>query len=617
MASPTSTEVVNQVRAAVDIVDIVGEYVQLRKSGRALVGLCPFHSEKTPSFNVNADRQFFHCFGCGAGGDVFSFVMQIEQLTFPETLTKLADRAGIALPSFSRDEEDTPERRGKKLMYEGHNFVAKLYHHVLTNTPYGAQAMQYLEKRGITRQSIDEFQIGFAPDSWDFTKSFLEKRGYPLQLMVEAGILAQSENGRIYDRFRGRVIFPIHDSQGDVIGFGGRSLDGSNPKYLNSPESPLFNKSRTIFNLHRARQVIRKRNQAILFEGYADVIAAWQAGFHQGIATLGTAFTEMHAQIIRRNAEQVVLCYDGDFAGQEATAKAIEILQKAGCTVRIAPLPQGIDPDDYIRQHGAEKFSQQVLLQAMPITAFRLQHLRGKIAIRDEQDTARYVDEALKVISTLPNAIERDMYLRELADEFDLSLDALKIEQRKVYKQQKSQEQRDKVTPVRNNSINNGMFAGTKQLAPAHLNAERMLLYYMMRSRDVAERVQIGCNASFIVDDHEVLAAHLYAYYAEGNPEDAGTFIHYLEDEKCKQLASGLAMMEYKEDVSDKEIEDYIRQVNNYPTRMELERLREDQRNLNLQAQHTDDESERMQLLIAAAQVGMKIHELENALKEG
>jgi DNA primase len=616
MAVPTSAEFVNQVRAAVDILDVVGEYVQLKKSGRAFVGLCPFHSEKTPSFNVNAERQLFHCFGCGAGGDVFSFLMKMEQLTFPEALHKLAERAGIDVPQ-PQNREEPEEKTAKQVMYEAHQRVAKLYHYVLTETPYGQEAMKYLHKRGISSQTIAEFQIGFAPDSWDFLTQILKKNGFSLDLMVEAGLLAKSETGNIFDRFRGRVMFPIHDSQGGVIGFGGRSLDGSNPKYLNSPETPLFNKSATIFNLHRARPFIRKRKQAILFEGYVDVVSAWQAGFTLGIATLGTALTEQQARIIRRNVDSVVVCYDGDAAGQEATAKAIDVLQQAGLTVRIAPLPQGTDPDDYIRQHGAEAFSQQVLLQAMPVTAFRLKHLRAQHVIQDETDQARFIEKALEIITQLDSPVERDLYERQLAEDFSLSLDALKLEARRVYKQQKSNRHRDKVTPAWNNSINNGKFTLTKTLAPAFHTAERLLLYYMMRDRNVAERVQRECKASFTVDEHDALAAYLYAYYAEGHPEDPGQFIHYLEDQKLKQLASGLAMMECKEDVTDQEIGDYIRQVNNYPKRAELEQLREEQRNLHLQASNSESEDVRKQLEIQAAVVGMKILELENALKEG
>ncbi|OAJ72886.1 DNA primase [Brevibacillus sp. SKDU10] len=614
MAQSAPEEFVNQVRAAVDIVDVVGEYVQLKKRGRAYLGLCPFHSEKTPSFNVNAERQFYHCFGCHAGGDVFSFVMQVEQLSFPEALQKLADRVGLTPPA-PLTHEDNPMQSAKAKMYEAYRFVAKLYHYVLTSTPYGSEALRYLENRGFARTTIDEYMIGFAPESWDFVKDNLVKRNFPLELMVEAGLLSSNERGRVYDKFRKRVIFPIQDSQGEVIGFGGRSIDGSEPKYLNSPETLLFNKSRTIFNLHRARSQIRKRNQAILFEGYADVIAAWQAGISNGIATLGTAFTEQQAHLIRRNTDQVILCYDGDFAGQEATAKAIDQLQKAGCTVRIAPLPQGSDPDDYIRQYGAEQFSQQVLLQAMPVTSFQLKHLRSKTVIQDEADKAEYVRQALEFIVTLPNAIERDMYERKLSEEYSLSLEAVKTEAKKLYKQQKLMNQRDKVTAPWNNSINNGKFMVTK--APAHENAERMLLYYMLRDPEIALRVQQECNADFQVDEHSALAAYLYAYYAEGHPADPGAFIHYVEDEKCKQLASGLAMMECRDDVSDKEIEDYIKQVNNYPVRAELQRLREQQKQLNLQAGSTIDEEQRKKLIIEAALLGMKIAELENALREG
>ncbi|MGC5328538.1 DNA primase [Brevibacillus sp. SYSU BS000544] len=617
MTHSTSAEFVNRVRTSVDLVDVIGEYVQLKKSGRSLVGLCPFHSEKTPSFHVNPERQFYHCFSCKAGGDVFSFYMQIEQLTFPEALQRIAERSGIEMPSSAK-KDDGLKNASKVQMYEAHRLVAKLYHHVLTSTPYGNEALRYLKGRGITDQTIQEFQIGFAPDSWDFTTQFLQKRGFQLPMMVEAGLISVNEQKeRFYDRYRGRVMFPIHDSQGEVVGFGGRALGNGQPKYLNSPETPLFQKGKLVYNIHRARSIAKKRNQIILYEGYLDVISAWQAGFGNGVATLGTSMTEHQARIISRNAEQLILCYDGDTAGQEATDKAIEILQQQGSTVRVAPLPQGIDPDDYIRKHGAESFSQQVLLQAMPITAFRLKHLRAKHVIQDEADQARFIQEALQIVTQLQSAVERDLYERQLAEEFSLSLEAIKLESGKVLRQQKFHASRDKVAPAWNNSINNGKFTVTKTKVPAHLSAEQKLLYYMMRDKDIADRVQKECLSEFQVDEHSALAAYLFAYYAEGYPEDPGQFIHYVEDEKCKQLASGLAMMEYDENVSEKAVSDYIKQVNNYPKRLELEQLREEQKRIDLLRTQAEDDEASMQLAIKAATVGIKIRDLENALKEG
>lgn len=355
----------------------------------------------------------------------------------------------------------------------------------------------------------------------------------------------------------------------------------------------------------------------MLFEGYVDVISVWQAGFPQGIATLGTALTEQQARMIRRNAESVVLLFDGDAVGQEATAKAINILQEAGVVVRIAPLPPGTDPDDYIRQHGAEAFSQQVLLQAMPVTAFRLKHLRDKHVIQDETDQKQFIEKAIELVNELDSPVERDLYLRQLAEEHSLTLEAIKWESRRLYKQQKSDRQRDKVTPAWNNSINNGKVTLAKTLPPAYHTAERMLLGYMMRNRHIADRVQAECAGSFQVDEHDALAAYLYAYFAEGHQEDPGQFIHYLQDEPLKQLASGLAMMECRDDVSDQEIGDYIKQVNHYPKRTELEQLREELRTLHMKASAADSEEARRELEIQAAVVGMKILELENALKEG
>ncbi|GAB7386334.1 DNA primase [Bacillaceae bacterium] len=611
MARPIPEELIDQVRNHFDILDVVAEYVQLKKSGRYYFGLCPFHSEKTPSFSVSPDKQIFHCFGCGAGGDVISFIRKIEGLEFLEAVKFLADKAGIPWPLDEEKSAGSAEAEEKNLMLRAHELVAKLYQHILWKTEYGRIGLEYYQKRGFSPATIKEFSLGYAPDAWDLAANFLRRRRFPPELMVKAGLLVHKETGdgkedRFFDRFRGRAIFPIWDSQGRVVAFGGRVLGDGQPKYLNSPETPLFNKSFHLYNLHRARPEIRKKQQAVLMEGYVDVITAWQAGIRNAVATLGTALTERQARILRRNAEQVVICYDSDAAGQEAAVKAGDLLAAAGCSVKVALMPKGLDPDEYIRRYGGEHFAKNILLQAVTLTAFKLQHLRISYELQDEADRMRYIQAALTVISRLRNAVERDHYLRRLAEEFHLSLDALKEEQRHIFRKLKKKEaKRDNLENKWNNSINNGKRLVANPVHPAYYNAERYLVALMMRNREIAEQIREKIGGAFNVDEFAALSAYLYAYYAEGNAPDPGKFMQRLRDDRLIETASELAVAEINENVTEKEIADYIKKVLNYPKWLEIERLKEEMKR-----------QERIENHMEAARLGMEIFRLQKELKE-
>ncbi|RXT14849.1 DNA primase [Ammoniphilus sp. CFH 90114] len=598
-------ELIDQIRTSINIVDFIGQYVHLRKSGRSYMGLCPFHGEKTPSFSVLEDKQIFHCFGCGAGGNVFSFVMKIENILFPEAIQLLADRAGISLPHDHADDADeSEEQRERRKMYDAYELVSRLYNHLLFQTPHGNQAKEYFEKRNIDHATAVEFQLGFAPESWDFVTQFLVKRGYDLALMQKAGLLSRREyDKKPFDLFRNRLMFPIADSQGRIIAFGGRMIGEGQPKYLNSPEHPLFNKSNILFNLHRARNEIRKKRQAILFEGYMDVIAAWQAGIKNGVASLGTSFTESQAKIIKRNADHVLLCYDSDHAGIEAAMKASEVLLHAECQVRIVTLEDGLDPDDYIKKYGAEAFQRQVI-NAISVTAFKMQNLRRHYDLSDEVQRLQYINTVLEQISSLTNAVERDHYLRTLAEEFDYSLDALKQEQRKVYFQQKRAGGRDKLAKKWNNSINNGVHLPVKNLLPAHYNAEKKLIVLMLHNETWAEEILAKVGGNFNVEEFAALAAHLYNYYMMGNAADPSKFISGLEDERLIEAASKLAVEEIPEELMSRELSDYIQQVLNYPILLQMEELKNEQRRLEREGDS-----------LKAAQIGIQILQLRKSIK--
>lgn len=603
---PIPEEVIDRVREHYDIVDVVGRYVQLKKSGRNYFGLCPFHSEKTPSFSVSPEKQIYYCFGCGEGGDVIKFVMEMEQLSFVEAVRRLAEEAAIPLPrmgTFS-DPEDGPRKR----MREALDWACRLYHHILLNTDQGRDAFRYLQERGVSMETIKEFRLGYAPSSGNILLRFLKRKGFSEKLQAEAGLLSTSESAtaslRYFDRFRGRVMFPIHDSQGRIIAFGGRLLGEGHPKYLNSPETPLFHKGKHLFNLHRARKAIRRERQVVLFEGYMDVISAWQAGIQTGVASLGTSLSEDQARTIRLSAENAIICYDADDAGQAAADRGLEVLKGRGCNVKVAQMPPGMDPDDFIRRRGAEAFREEILAEALPLPAFKLEYLKRKYNLQDEGERMKYLTHALDVISDLSLAIERDHYLRRLADEFRLSLEALKQEQKRIW-QRKKEKKRDKGGAKWNTDYHEGKHMVVRQRRPsAHEEAEKQLVALMMRDRNVAERVRESVGADFHVDEYAAIAAYLYAYYAEGNPADPSRFIHYVKDECLMSRISELAMMEFPESVSDEGIEDCIRIIRNYPLYIEMESVK-----------RRIEQAERAGDIAKAVRLGAELYQLKKRVK--
>jgi len=594
-------ELLQQIRQHHHIVDIVGQYVSLKKSGRNYTGLCPFHSEKTPSFTVSPDKEIYHCFGCGVGGDVINFVMDIENYSFVEAVGFLAKEAGITLPKLEYIQPEEDENKLK--LHQAHNLAAKLFHYLLLETEHGKEPYRYLIDRGVSKTAIETFQIGYAPSSWDFLKQFLMKRGYTEEFLEEAGLLVHNENG-YFDRFRNRIMFPIYNAKGKVIAFGGRVLDDSLPKYLNSPETTIFNKSKTLYNLHLAAKEIRKKRQAILFEGYLDTISTWNAEVYNGIATLGTSLTEQHAHILRRYADEIIISYDSDSAGQQATYKAIELLQPLGFQLKIVQMPQGLDPDDYIQKYGTQAFREQILTTTISATAFKLNFVRKDYQLTEDNEQLKYIAKALELIAGLPRAIEREHYLRGIADEFKLSLDSLKNDLKQIYyeKRKKKDKKTDNLPIKWNNNINNGNHVFKEStLYPAFYQAEKFLIALMLRDRRIAEKVQQEIGSNFHVEDFAVLAAYIYSYYSEGYEADIRQFISTLGDERFIRLATNLAMLEMNEDISEQEFHDYIAQVKKQQLELIIKKKREEQKT-----------AERIQDFATAAKIGQEIIKLRN-----
>ena len=433
------------------IEDVVGQYVNLKRSGSNLFGLCPFHGEKTASFSVAPDKGIYYCFGCHKGGSVINFEMEIEGLSYPDAVRALAKRVGMEVPE---DEQYQSRYRQQERLWALHKEAARFYHSQLY-APVGANALQYAAGRGMPKSILTKFGIGYAPDSWTALVDWLRGKGYTDQELRDSGLVTVSrKNGNLFDRFRDRLMFPIIDVRGNVIGFGGRIMnnqDKSAAKYLNSPETLIFNKRKNLFALNLAKK--SKLGYLILVEGYMDAIALHQFGFDCAVASLGTALTEDGANLLSRYTEQVVLIYDGDEAGQNATQRAIPILEKAGLQVKVLKMRDAKDPDEYLKKFGADRFK-LLLEESSNRVEYQLNAILKKYDLRDDDQKVKYLQESAALISSLSSSVQREVYGNRVAEAAGISADAMKLEvgrafKRRTYQEKKKQEKID-LSPVRN-----------------------------------------------------------------------------------------------------------------------------------------------------------------------
>ena len=405
---PSHDRTFDEIKTRLDIVDLISEYVNLKKAGQNWKGLCPFHTEKTPSFTVSPAKQIFHCFGCGSGGDIFTFLTRYESLTFPEALKILATRAGVTIKKFQKGADTTGE---KETLLTIHRDALEFFQQYLKKN---AKAVEYLKERGINSNAQNLFSLGFAPRSWNALLSFLERKGHKADTIKKAGLVTKGTKGH-YDTFRGRIIFPIHDHKGDVVAFGGRSIDGSDPKYLNSPETLIFNKRRVLYGLHYAKDSIKKTGHALLMEGYLDVITAHLHGFTNALAPLGTALTQEHDKLIRRFTEDVIIVFDSDPAGIKAAKNSASILLESGLNVRILSMPENQDPDSFLQQKGDKEFRKLVEHPLYIVDFFMLQKGERRSKIRETLEAISKAQdkilqgEYIKALSEKLNANERDV----------------------------------------------------------------------------------------------------------------------------------------------------------------------------------------------------------------
>lgn len=506
MARYTDT-FIEELKNNVDLVDLVGDYLELKKSGNRYKGLCPFHNEKTPSFFVNPDNNFYHCFGCGAGGDSINFVMEIENLTFVESVKLLSERVGLQLPNLSNEQRHVYQEREQ--IFSLNKLAAQLYNYFLTEKEMGKKALDYLKARGFDLKDIEKFKLGYAPDEWQILLAFLHKRGFSLDLIEKAGLVNQGKNNSYYDKFRNRVIFPIFNNRGEVIAFGGRRLakDDFGPKYLNSPETTIFSKKKNLYGMHLAKESIRKENTCIIMEGYTDVIQAHKNGFTNAIASLGTAFTEEQAKLIKRYAENAYIAYDADTAGNKATLRGLDILSAAGVNVKVVNLSEGSDPDQLLKEKGRNAF-ENYLAQASSLVDFKIEMIIKDKDLADPGIRLSVLREIINLIAEIDNELKREIYLERAAARTDFKSDVLAAE---IKKELKNKSRNLKTNREKKNSRQKNKVDLSRQISQYQRIEEEILAYYINRV-DLREKLANRLSPA----DFSGRAAQLAKYLFKG-----------------------------------------------------------------------------------------------------
>lgn len=599
MSTHIPEEIIENIRKENDIVDVVEEYVSLKRQGRNHVGLCPFHDEKTPSFTVSKDKQLFRCFGCGKGGSVFNFLMELESFNFIEAVHHLANKVNIALPDTQRKERSISEE-GQTFL-SAYHLLTKYYHYMLKGTDDGQLAQDYLLERGITKDTIETFQLGYSPSNSEITLEFLQEKGFHRQSLVKAGLISTHDNEHFADVFRGRVIFPIRNHLGKPVAFGGRSYQGEEPKYLNSPEHELFQKGNILFNFDLAKRHVRRENEAIVFEGYMDVIAAHQANVTNTVATLGTALTTNQARLLKRYVETVVICYDADHAGAEASYQAAQLLEQVGANVKVAQMPDGMDPDDYINEHGGEVFQEQIINRSDSLIRFYMNYKRKKYDLSIEDNRIAYIEEVIVLLATIESSIELEFYVNEIAEEFNLSTDIIHHDIDEHKKSNNRQHKGNQPPPNHPQPIPRPVTK--KTILPAHTNAERFLLAHMLQNPNIIHKVQQTLGVQFNVDEHKVILTHLYALHEKFEDINVSQVIDNLTDDHLKEIVMDVAMIDTEEMITEEVMDDYIKVIQAESTDVAYLRILE-----RKQKQESNP--------ILAAKIGLEILEIKKQLQQ-
>ena len=544
---------IQEVKDSLDIIEVASEYVDLEKSGKNYRALCPFHQEDTPSFTINPREQFFYCFGCGEGGDIISFIMEIDNLSFREALRSLSERAGLEMPAAS--EKDKVRRRLRDTIFSANRLAAKFYNYLLLEEEVAEPARKYLQNRGFSREEMNKFHLGFAPPAWRALTKFLHKRDFDRETLVKAGLIAEGKNNSYYDRFRNRIIFPIFNVRDEVIGFGGRVLDPEDqPKYLNSPETLIFSKKHVLYGLNWARKSMRDLKEAVVVEGYTDVLSAHKHGLNNFVASLGTSFTEQQAELLNRYTEKVYIAFDADSAGDSATLRGLEILRQTGLEVNIITLPEEKDPDDFLQEKGREAFV-GLQQEAPPLIDYRLDRVLETYDLSVSDQKIRAVNEAVDFLATIEEALTREVYGQKLAEKVDIPADNIMEElkkrgQQQVKERNKENYQQNRIETETGNSEN------LQKL-------EWKLLAAIISAGDKGENYLDNLHRGFFSEE----AASVFAMIEDKTDINISDLFSQVDDETKDKLAEFL-FEEENNSLTEEKLKNLIAQLqHNYASR--------------------------------------------------
>ena len=544
-----SDEIIEEVRQSNDIVDIISQYVHLKRSGRNYFGLCPFHNEKSPSFSVSPDKQIFHCFGCGVGGNVFTFLMKIEGISFVEAVQTLAERANIQLPTLENN-VDTAKEILKSKVLKVNEVAANFYHENLYLTE-SKIAQEYIKKRKLTNETLISFKIGYS-GKFDELYHKLKEEGFEEPEILESGLVNKNDRGQYIDRYRNRLMFPICDARGKVIAFGGRVLDDSKPKYINSPENVAYSKGRNLFGLNVAKKQGHLK-QLLIVEGYMDVISLHQRGITNVVAPLGTALTQQQGWLLRKNADQIILSFDSDEAGLNAKIRALDILQDMGCDIRILQMEGAKDPDEYIVKYGNARFK-NLIDKALSVVEFKVKVLKQNLNLENVNDKIKFLNEIAKIIAKIDNSIEREVYIEKIAKEYDTSKEAIYAEVNKLtYNSSKSEKILEKAKPVIRHNENN------EQVSETIKKRENTVLSILLTGElNIFEIIEKNIKVEDFKDNiNKNIAQKLYEELRKGN-SNINSVIDNLDEEEQGRITEIMAD-DYEIDDMEKAIDDIIK----------------------------------------------------------
>lgn len=552
--------IINEIKDKTDILDLVSEYVKLEKRGRNYIGLCPFHDEKTPSFTVSEDKQICHCFGCEKGGNVFQFTQEIKDISFVEAVKELGDRVNVAVDIEATQSNSNVQIASDDLqMIEMHELIQEFYYYALTKTVEGEKALTYLLERGFTDALIKERGIGFAPDSSHFCHDFLQKKGYDIELAYEAGLLSRNEeNFSYYDRFRNRIMFPLKNAQGRIVGYSGRTYTGQEPKYLNSPETPIFQKRKLLYNLDKARKSIRKLDEIVLLEGFMDVIKSDTAGLKNVVATMGTQLSDEHITFIRKLTSNITLMFDGDFAGSEATLKTGQHLLQQGLNVFVIQLPSGMDPDEYIGKYGNDAFTAFVKNDKKSFAHYKVSILKDEIAHND-LSYERYLKELSHDISFMKSSILQQKAINDVAPFFNVSPEQLANEIQFNQAPANYYPEDEYGGYIEPEPIGMAQFDNLSRQE----KAERAFLKHLMRDKDTFLNYYESVDKDNFTNQHfKYVFEVLHDFYAENDQYNISDAVQYVNSNELRETLISLEQYSLNDEPYENEIDDYVNVIN-------------------------------------------------------